>query len=315
MCIVLTLCTICFAQNIPVGDGCSANTPSFTELTGLLREDIHHIVIRSGMDGNGYSTAYRGVIDSIYEVLECGDFYINMPKVDGVNAGGWKYCIKFFDENNDGFDYWFNGGMYVRGIWYTFSHNKALLEITEKSYNLIKNDCINWAQDYVVEAKDRGFLDGISDISYREPITREQFCKIIYNMMSNTRYMKMTANPVAFTDTANVKVLALAEAGVVKGKGAGVFAPSDYLTREEAATILCRAANCMGVGLSETAYDGKVYEDEAEISEFAFASVHWMKELGVMGGEEGVFFKPKGIYTTEQAITSVVRLYEQKIAV
>ena len=123
----------------------------------------------------------------------------------------------------------------------------------------------------------------------------------------------MTANSVSFTDTDNPKILALSEAGVINGKGEGMFAPGDFLTREEAATILCRAASCMGVGLSETAYDGKVYEDEDKISDFAFASVHWMHEAGVMIGEDGGLFNPKGTYTAEQATASVVRLYNLKM--
>ena len=316
ICTVLALCMTCSAGEAYGSGGFSSvqlNHPSFEELTGLSREDIHHIVIRSGVDGNGYSTAYKGVIDSIYAVISQGDFYIDMPEEDGAHSGGWKYCIKFFDENNEGFDYWFYSGMYVRGIWYSFSDNEALLEATEKAYKLMANDCINWAQDYVVEAKDKGFLDGIEGINYRQPITRENFCEIIYNMMSKSHYMKMTANPIGFTDTDNPKILALSEAGVINGKGSGLYAPDDFLTREEAATILCRAANCMGVGLSETAYDGKVYEDQDEISEFAFASVHWMHECGVMIGEELGLFNPKGTYTAEQAIASVVRLNNLKM--
>ena len=49
--------SVVFAEE-PQGDGTPPRYYTFEELTGLSREDIDHIVIRSGIDGVGYSTAY-----------------------------------------------------------------------------------------------------------------------------------------------------------------------------------------------------------------------------------------------------------------
>ena len=53
-----------------------------------------------------------------------------------------------------------------------------------------------------------------------------------------------------FDDTnGNDKITVLYSAKIVSGKGDYIFSPNDKLTREEAATILCRAANYLDIEL------------------------------------------------------------------
>ena len=112
-----------------------------------------------------------------------------------------------------------------------------------------------------------------------------------------------------FEDTYNSKVSTLYYADIIKGKGERLFAPDDYLTREEAATILIRTAQFMGIGMPENAYDSKVYDDEKDISDWAFASVHYCRKLDVMVGTSETEFSPQEEYTAEQAIATIIRLY------
>ena len=53
-------------------------TLTFGDLTGLSRTDIDHIVIRSGVNGIGYSTAYEKVISEIYNVINTKSFTVDM---------------------------------------------------------------------------------------------------------------------------------------------------------------------------------------------------------------------------------------------
>ena len=66
--VMLLSTSVVFAEE-PKGDGTPPRYYTFEELTGLSREDIDHIVIRSGIDGVGYSTAYDKIITDIYNFI------------------------------------------------------------------------------------------------------------------------------------------------------------------------------------------------------------------------------------------------------
>ena len=293
-----------------LSDGTPARAYTFEELTSLSREDIDHIVIRSGLDGIGYSTAYEKIITDIYNAINTKSF---LPYVQEGNSGGWHYQILFFDKDNSGQTYTISSGMVVGGITYRTSDEEELKKVVESAYNLISNDCSNWAADYITQAKDVGFLEDVTDISYKEPITREKFCEILYNM-----YAKTTDNPTSwninmrmiFEDCHNEKVAILYLEDIIKGKGDMIFAPNDYLTREEAATILVRYVNkFMPMPVHEVYFE---YDDISEVSEWASNSVQVISNLGIMEGVGENKFAPKDTYTAEQAIATIMRLYNKK---
>lgn len=309
--VMLLSTSVVFAEE-PKGDGTTPRYYTFEELTGLSREDIDHIVIRSGIDGVGYSTAYDTIITDIYNFINTKSFTVYNP--DG-NSGGWKYKIMFFDKNNNGPTYTISSGIVVPEISnLTFrTSNEPTLEIAvEKAYKQMALDCTNWASDYIIEANDLGITEDVTDLEYKKPITREKFCEMIYNTLDKSmtvEWKKVSPNP--FRDTVNEKVFSLCLEGIIVGKGEYTFAPDDFLTREEAATILIRTAQFMGVGMPENAYDSKVYDDENSISDWAFASVHYCRKLDVMIGTSETEFSPQDKYTAEQAIATILRLYKK----
>ena len=155
-------------------------------------------------------------------------------------------------------------------------------------------------------------MEDVSELNYKEPITREKFCEIVYNMLMKTADKGM-AVPSAFyfEDTYNSKVSTLYYADIIKGKGERIFAPDDYLTREEAATILYRVAEFLEVDMPQTTYDESIpyYADKEAISDWAFNAVFVMKEMGIMVGTSETEFSPKETYTAEQAIATIIRMY------
>lgn len=297
------------------GDGTPPRAYTFEELTSLSRDDIDHIIIRSGMNGINYSTAYDKVITDIYNAINTKSF---LPYVKEGNSGGWSYEIIFFDKANKKYTYNFSSGITpesgFNGLSYR-SENEELKAVVEKAYNLISNDCSEWSSDYIVQASDLGFLKGITDILYKENITREKFCEIVYNMLDKTMNVNWkTVSTIPFKDTLNQKVFSLAYEGIINGKGENTFAPNDILTREESATILYRLAEYMELDMPQSTYNEsiKYYADKDMISEWAFNAVFYMKEMGIMVGTSDTEFSPKDTYTVEQAIATVIRLYNQK---
>lgn len=285
-------------------------TLTFEDLTGLSRTDIDHVIIRSGVNGIGYSTAYEKVISEIYNAINTKSFNVNIKDGDG-----WSYQIIFFDKDNSEHTYTISTGMTVKGTSYRTSNEEELKNVVESAYNLVANYCSNWSADYIVQARDLGFLKGITDILYKENITREKFCEIVYNMLVKTSDKTLLApTETPFEDTDNKKVALLHSEGIINGKGKRAFAPNDILTREESATILYRLAEYMGLDMPQLTYseDIEYYSDKDMISEWAFNAVFYMKEMGIMVGTSDTKFSPQDPYTAEQAIATLIRLYNRK---
>ncbi len=170
----------------------------------------------------------------------------------------------------------------------------------------------DWATDSVEKAISLNIIDYDINRNYYENITREAFCELIYN------YCKNVANVISsdednvkmpFTDTANTHCAVLNAMGIINGKSETEFAPNDFLTREEAAAILCRLINKVysDWAVTELYY---IFDDEEQISDWAMSPVQTLCNLGIMTGVENNKFAPKDLYTTEQAITTIIRIYK-----
>ncbi len=167
----------------------------------------------------------------------------------------------------------------------------------------------DWAKDSIDIANAVGITNKSQPYYYHNNITREEFCELIHNFILSTN--KIVTAPVtdSFTDTKNVKILMLNGLGIVNGKTATEFAPNDYLTREEAATIIVRMVNkIVPMAATEMWFE---YDDITEISDWASDSIQTISNLGFMNGVGNNRFAPKDTYTTEQAIVTLVRVLEK----
>ena len=165
------------------------------------------------------------------------------------------------------------------------------------------------SSDWAKESVDIAFRAGITDgtrYAYKSPITREKFCELIYNLILAVKKEISATHPENITDTDNRKMLVLAGLGIINGKNQTELAPNDFLTREEAATIIVRMINkAMPMAATEMWFS---YDDIAEISDWASDSVQIISNLGFMQGVGENKFAPKETYTTEQAIATLVRV-------
>lgn len=91
--------------------------------------------------------------------------------------------------------------------------------------------------------------------------------------------------------------------GIVTGMGDNTFYPLGEITRQQAATMLMRAAEVLGYDVSapETNLSG--------VADWAADGVNFVVDRGIMTGTDNGF-EPEGTYTKEQAITTMVRFYE-----
>lgn len=167
----------------------------------------------------------------------------------------------------------------------------------------------DWAKGSIDIANEVGITYKSQQYFYENNITREEFCELIFNLIMLIKPDIDTFIPDSFTDTKNEKVLRLNSLGIINGKSSTEFAPSDVLTREEAATIIIRMVNkVMPIPATEMWFE---YDDINEISNWASDSVQLISNLGFMNGVGDNKFAPKDTYTTEQAIATLVRIWER----
>ena len=165
-----------------------------------------------------------------------------------------------------------------------------------------------WATKDIDIANAVGITYKTKPYYYHNNITREEFCELIYNFCSIVGELVVDDGHIVFEDTNNTKVQILNTMGIINGKSATKFAPNDYLTREEAATIIVRMVNkVVPMAATEMWFE---YDDINEVSEWASDSIQTISNLGFMNGVGNNRFAPKDTYTTEQAIVTLVRVLE-----
>lgn len=184
-------------------------------------------------------------------------------------------------------------------------------ETTNSVIERIDNPVSSWAQDSVESAMKNSILEKDDVYFYQKPICREQFCELIYNLIHTAKTDEILCIDYALPiieDTDNIKISELYARGIVKGKSQTSFAPMDFLTREEAATIIERVVKKeLPVPMHEVYY---IFSDSDLISDWAKDGVQAVCNIGVMKGTGNNEFHPKELFTAEEAIVALMRIFD-----
>ena len=153
--------------------------------------------------------------------------------------------------------------------------------------------------------------------NYSSGITRADFCCLAWQMLSKTAQppeisTPMNGEPMPFTDVKDASftiIYTLNQLGIINGISATEFAPDKMLTREQAATILNNIAAYLDISIPSS---NTSFNDAASISSWAEAAVQNMAALGIMSGTGGGNYSPNGTYTAQQAIVTMLRMYNAR---
>lgn len=191
---------------------------------------------------------------------------------------------------------------------YVFASNET--EESNNATQIEQNGEVTAFESDISRAVSLGIIDN-ENYNFNDDITREQFCNFVYNLVNPIKELPIFKYERApFDDTnGNDKITVLYSAKIVSGKGDYIFSPNDKLTREEAATILCRAANYLGIELPLAKVDMS-YADNSEISSWAVSSVYSLKTLNILNNTDKNF-NPKANIIISQAVSALVRLYDK----
>ncbi len=184
--------------------------------------------------------------------------------------------------------------------------------------------CSEWAAESIERALWVGLLDTEKNDDYMGEISRFDFCELIFRLVIQTPFFTQWYEENAdtgsetfyfgekfFNDCEDDFIYFLHDIGIVHGKTETEFAPNDNLTREEAAAIIIRMID--KVSPMEATELWYTYDDVDEISDWALHSVQKISNLGFMNGVGDNKFAPNDTYTTEQAVATIVRVFDANI--
>jgi hypothetical protein len=161
-----------------------------------------------------------------------------------------------------------------------------------------------WAARSVNTAISAGLVPLKMRAKYTQATTRAEFCVLAVNLYEHAKGTEITGR-VKFSDTSDVNVEKMAYLGVVNGVGGNKFSPDATLNREQAAIIIIRLADALGIQLS----DGQATSsDSSSISAWAIEAVGKVQSNNIMSGIGDNEFSPKGKFTREQSIVAIIRL-------
>ena len=163
-----------------------------------------------------------------------------------------------------------------------------------------------WAADDLQKAAALGLFPSFLDNQYKKALTRAEFCAIAVAFYETLTGGTITGR-MAFSDTADENVQKMGALGVVSGQGDGSFLPNDNLTREQAAVMLARLAAVSGKPLPQGSAS---FFDERDIAPWALDAIGRVSAAEIMGGTGDNMFSPKQLYTVEQGVITILRLYE-----
>ena len=232
-----------------------------------------------------------------------------------------------------------NNGIYYHSFMDMNSASEELRyeELDDMQFNIQNffnsSVCSEWSKGDIANSIYTRILENTKSGDLKRPITRAEFCDMLQyylwyqfyddgtfrlnkNQISQILWKGKTQFYYPFDDDGagyKSSIYVCYENGIVNGKSERNFAPYDYITREEAATMLARTIDFLSNqgGKFYRSYNvSKRFSDDYNISSWAKDSVSIVSDMGIMNGVGNNQFDPKGNYTVEQTISTLYRLFK-----
>lgn len=160
-------------------------------------------------------------------------------------------------------------------------------------------------------AYNKGLFQGTTETEFSpsSAMSRAMLATVLYRMegqpaVSFTEAFSDIEKGIWYTDA----ILWASENNIVKGYGNGIFAPNDFITREQIAVMLYRYAK--GKAVAEKEKITLSYSDASDISAYAAESMTWAVAEGLIKGNTETTINPRGIATRAEVATILMRYDE-----
>jgi len=180
--------------------------------------------------------------------------------------------------------------------------------ITDEGRGII-NFTYDSPSSWAIESVSRAITDNLVpqelQRNFLYAITRVEFASLVVLLYENATGREITER-MMFNDTVDINAQKVGGLGILTGVGNGNFAPNDTLTREQAAVVLQRLARLMSIDIRSS---NVAFTDMRDVSDWAVEAVEYMELSELMRGINEGMFAPQMIYTREQGIMTVRRIY------
>ncbi len=171
----------------------------------------------------------------------------------------------------------------------------------------------DWFYNEVLYAYEQGLMKGIENDVFgpNETTTRAMVVTILYRLEGSPAVdTACTFRDVKAGEYYEAPVIWAAANNIVNGYDPKTFAPNDFITREQLATILYRYASYKGYDVSAAA-DLSAYEDADLIDDYAQAAMEWANAAELISGTTSTILRPLGNATRAQVAVIFKRLCKE----
>lgn len=227
---------------------------------------------------------------------QVGDTTIVLNEKDGNNYNIRPDRIVPITETNingDGTYLWDRNGVV----------NKNSIKIINEKSNPNTDFSTHWAKSYIIDGMDKGWVDTTNVFNPNKPITRAEFIKIVNRAFNITQIGEENFSDVNPGDWFYDEVRIATNAGYINGRGNGIFAPYDPITRQEAAKIIGYITNKVDNNFTYLSS----FNDGHTVLDWAKPYVEGVLKAGYMNGYGDNTFKPSDNIKRAEAITILSR--------
>lgn len=173
-------------------------------------------------------------------------------------------------------------------------------ENTDEKDDYVFSDIENvkWAHEAITALTEKGCISGVGDgkFSPNTYVKREEFLKIL---LSALELVKADAE-CSFDDIDQngwyyTYVASAYEQNIISGIGDGMFGIGNYITRQDAAVMICRAAKY------HLKSGNNVFTDDIDISDYAKDAVYTLNQMKIINGADNNNFLPLANATRAEA--------------
>lgn len=164
----------------------------------------------------------------------------------------------------------------------------------------------HWAENEINFLASRGIISGYDDNTFRpnNAVTRAEFVKLIVKGFDLTATGTISFKDVYDTDWFESYVKTAAQLKIVEGYD-GYFNPNSTITRQDAAVIIYRLVDYIGITLQ----GDKAFSDSQDISDYASSAIGALGANEIINGIDGKF-EPKASITRAQTSKMISNVFD-----
>lgn len=173
----------------------------------------------------------------------------------------------------------------------------------------------SWAQKGYEEALEAGLIYGNPPTQMNTAIKRIAFVQYAVQMIAVLQGKTLDdlkpkhASPFTDVPSSETSVLWAYENQLIDGTGKGKFSPNDTITREQAAKLLLNVYQYLGGDMKGSSAPAS-FKDGDRIANWAKPFVDQSVAIALMSGVSADRFDPKGNYTYEQTVITLLRVFK-----